>query len=159
MTLVQIVTYGLWGVSAVGLLLAAITDIRTRRIPNWTVGLVAIGAIAAALVAGDLAAIGAGLLALLFGLILWSIRWIGGGDAKLFAAAATLAGWSNLANFAVLTVIAGGVLAILMLAMRPTSALAMLQLRAPVQSIQIPYGVAIAFGGLALLWQQSVGQF
>jgi prepilin peptidase CpaA len=76
---------------------------------------------------------------------------MGGGDVKL---AAALALWfSPLATlkFLVLTSLAGGVLTLVVLALH--------RARKREGRPEIPYGVAIAFGGLAILTQRFLNQF
>lgn len=81
----------LWGALAVAAL-AAGWDVATRRIPNWSVLLLAGLALAHSLAVGawddaGSAAIHAA-LALVAGLLLFRFGVIGGGDAKLYTAAA-----------------------------------------------------------------------
>jgi len=139
-------TYGLLAALAIALVVAAVTDLRSRRIGN---GLNAAIALAAPLfwwasglslwpgVAGQLAvalvtfAICAGLFA---------IRAMGGGDVKLLTA---LALWIEPALFARLIVVMaliGGVLTLLMLLRRA--------FRGGREQLAVPYGVAIAIAGL-----------
>jgi prepilin peptidase CpaA len=111
---------GIAGVAAavLGLAWAAVSDITRFEIPNRACGLVAAGF--------ALAAIGApiawwgpglttGLLGLALGLGLFSRGWLGGGDVKLAAAIALWAGPGRLADFAVVTALAGlGVTAVML---------------------------------------------
>jgi prepilin peptidase CpaA len=145
------------------LILGAVSDLASYRIPNWiSLALVAgfLGGAAAGVSAGaplsavglDLA-VGAGALAA--AVLMFALRWIGGGDAKLFAAAALWLGWPALPTYLGATAIAGGALALLLLALRSATlrplALAgpgwVVRLAEPGESV--PYGVAIAIGGLA----------
>src|SRR5262245_50208431 len=59
---------------------------------------------------------GAGALVLLVGFLMFARGWIGGGDAKLMAAAALWLGFPHLAAFFVQVAILGGVLAVAILA-------------------------------------------
>jgi len=141
-------------------LIAALTDVTTFLIPNRLSAALAIAFIPAALVLGLTPGIigvclGVGLAALVFGVAMFAAGWIGGGDAKLFAAAALWLGWPAAIPFLAWTTIAGGALAVALLAARKTTS--------PVFAAQgpawvgrllepkgdVPYGVAIAFGALA----------
>jgi len=76
---------------------------------------------------------------------------MGGGDVKL---AAALALWFSplfVLKFLVLTALAGGVLTLAILAWH--------RVKQRQGRPQIPYGVAIAFGGLAILTQRFLNQF
>ena len=90
-----------------------------------------------------------GLAMLAIGFALYAGKWIGGGDAKLFAAAALWFGWDDIASFAAIVAIAGGILALAVLGLRgvwhrlpPFAAV-----RIDPQS-ELPYGVALAAGAL-----------
>ena len=97
--------------------------------------------------------LGVGAGALLAGIVMFTFGWIGGGDAKLFAACGLWLGWSALAPFLLWTAMAGGLLSIvLMIARRRVAAgpesdgwAARLMTR----GAPVPYGVAIAIGALA----------
>ncbi|WP_374579507.1 prepilin peptidase, partial [Phenylobacterium sp.] len=73
-------------------IVAALRDVTSFTIPNW-ISLALIGAFfpAAVLLGVGLPQIGlhvaAGVAALVAGMVMFALRWIGGGDAKLFAAA------------------------------------------------------------------------
>jgi prepilin peptidase CpaA len=140
---------------------AAVSDIRTRRIPNkavlsvlalfvpWTLAGEGVG-LASALVAGVIAfAIGYGL---------YAFRAMGAGDAKLFASLALFGGLAHLPVFALVTVWTGGLMAIGALVARPRRALVMLSLRGQGNHGRgIPYGVAIGVGGAVVLWGYLTG--
>ncbi len=82
------------------------------------------------------------------GFVLFARGWIGGGDAKLFAAAALWFGWSHIADFAATVAIAGGLLALGVIALRSISGRFLASsewIRA-----ELPYGIAIACGTLAV---------
>jgi prepilin peptidase CpaA len=83
-----------WGLLAVALVLAAVLDLRTRRVPNWlSVATLALGLGARGLVGGPWAmALGIAGMAALLALLLYPFarRWIGGGDLKLLCA---VGGW------------------------------------------------------------------
>jgi prepilin peptidase CpaA len=131
---------------------ACVCDVRERRIPNYVVlGLVATFAVAE--VAGVLqpplwSALLAGGVALLAGFALYAGGVLGAGDSKLFAAVALFAGLPNLAMLAFATALAGGVMALGVLFLRPRAVLAGAAPSARADRKHLlPYGVAIAVGG------------
>lgn len=144
---------GLW--LCLGLALAAaICDIRTRRIPNWLNGLLAVSALATSYLTGSWELVGLSavhaLIALVVGMALFAIGFVGAGDAKMYSAAAfaiplgkalPMLGWTSLAGF---------VLLVSMFAARKLSGQ---PIKRDGKSFTIPYGVAIASGfwGAALI--------
>jgi prepilin peptidase CpaA len=76
---------------------------------------------------------------------------MGGGDVKLASALALWFSPASTVKFLVLMSLAGGVLTIGMLALHRT--------RRRSGRPEIPYGVAIAFGGLVILTQRFLNQF
>jgi prepilin peptidase CpaA len=144
------------------LIVAALSDLATYRIRNWiSLALVAGFALAAPAMGLSLPAIGlhlgVGAAALLLGVVMFALGWIGGGDAKVFAAAALWLGWPAVITYAVATCMAGGALATGLLVLRtgylrPYMAAGpawMNRLAEPGENV--PYGVAIAAGALAAL--------
>lgn len=140
------------------LILAALRDATSFTIPNW-MSLVAVALFwPAALLAGmSGGAIGisaaVGVAALIAGMGMFALGWIGGGDAKLFAAAALWLGWPAVLPFLVFTAFAGGGLAVALLWSRrlgqPLAAAGPAwfgRLLTPGENV--PYGLAIAAGGL-----------
>lgn len=134
-------------------------DAVSFTIPNWisiALGLaffpaaLAMGASPAQL--GLSAAVGFG--ALLAGMGMFAVGWIGGGDAKLFAAAGLWMGTQAFLPFILITGFAGGALALSLLALRsvwlrPLAASGPVwvgRLATPGESA--PYGIAIAIGAL-----------
>lgn len=90
-------------------------------------------------------------LAVTFGM--FALGGMGGGDAKLLASTALWMGFSvHLLNYILVSAIAGGVLTILILMVRksPISVYAgeLPMLRQVIDAKGIPYGVALAVGGL-----------
>jgi prepilin peptidase CpaA len=145
-------------VAFAGLLIyAACSDIARLIIPNWVS--IALAAIfpAVALAAGQpLSQIGLHILfacaVLAVGFFLFAANILGGGDAKLFAAAAMWTGFNAFFPFLFWTVVAGGVMALVLIAARqfvprtetnPSFVNHLLQ-----KQNGIPYGVAIMAGGL-----------
>lgn len=137
---------------------AAATDLLTMTIPNRIpLGLVA-AFVLAALWAGLPAPAwalhaSAGLAMLVLCFALFSFGYVGGGDAKLFAAVALWFGWHDLVPFAIYTALVGGALALILVSMRRMPLPAglarlpwLLRLHDPEEGA--PYGVAIAAGAL-----------
>ena len=102
---------------------AGCMDLFTMTIPNR----ISLALLAAFLVAAPLAGIsfetflmhvGVGLGVLLVGMVLFSLKLLGGGDAKLMAAAALWIGPTNLVMYVAQTSILGGALAVLAAATR-----------------------------------------
>jgi prepilin peptidase CpaA len=141
------------------LIVAALKDVTSYTIPNW-ISLALIAAFApAALVSGaSLATVGlclaAGLVALLAGMGMFAAGWIGGGDAKLFAASLLWLGWPAAGSFMLVTALAGGALTLGLLSLRsgwfePVLAGSPGWVRKlGAKDGDIPYGVAIAAGAL-----------
>ena len=147
----------------VGLVLtAALEDALSFTIPNWTSLALLVAFCPAALAVGMPgpaialnAGIGAG--ALLIGMGMFALRWVGGGDAKLLAAVSLWLGWAAIPTFLIGTALAGGTLAMMLLSLR-SAALRPLILLGPRWVTRladpgegVPYGVAIAVGAFAAL--------
>ena len=141
-------------VLAVLLIAAAVEDAVRLRISNLTVLLVIIGSGVAAVVVGP----GAGLwenlavfaALLTIGTPLFAAGKLGGGDVKLLAAAGLWFDLGGAARMLVMVLIAGGALALLVLAVRMPSWNEAIRRRALILQPGggIPYGVAIAAGAL-----------
>ena len=86
-------------------------------------------------------------IALTFGVGLFSIGWLGGGDAKFVAATAFAFDLEGLMRFLLSTTIAGGLLAILFFG--PTL---LLKRREGRKNRNLPYGIAIAAGAVLTWW-------
>jgi len=97
---------------------AAVTDWRTRRIPNWlTVSSLALGTGLQAWLGGwaGLQSAGYGLgVALAIGLPLYLLRGLGGGDVKMMAAAGAITGPMNFLYIFLINAVLGGVVAIVL---------------------------------------------
>jgi prepilin peptidase CpaA len=143
------------------LIWAAVSDAIWRRIPNSCVlAVIAVYVVWAVLTAG--AGLGGALLvaalSLAGGFALFSFRIWGGGDAKLFAAVALFAGLAHFATLILATAIVGGLMAVVSLASRPARALAIWSMKGQGDwGRGIPYGVAIAVGGVLVVWGQLLG--
>lgn len=151
------------------LLIAAANDIYEFKIPNW-LNLILICAypVAGIAVSAPMAVMLEGLLlggaVLVIGFTLFALKVIGGGDAKLLAAAAPWIGLSALGEFLVLTAITGLFLAVSMALFRkmpilPVYAHAPWLMRLHDRKKDLPYAVAIAGGGLLSFSQTPFYQF
>jgi prepilin peptidase CpaA len=147
---------------------AAGYDVWRRRIPNWlTVGIAASGMAAQAVAFGARGA-GSAVLSVLLVLVLltamWRFRLIGGGDAKLGAAAAAWVGWGQTASYLVLSAVVGGLIALACYAAAGASSRAAVhvnlsRLRAPSLdeigrqpgAVLVPYGAAFAVAALVVV--------
>jgi prepilin peptidase CpaA len=140
---------------------AAVSDIRVRKIPNGSVlALLALFAPWALLNTGPwvLWALAGGFIALAVSVGLYAAGIVGAGDSKMFAAVALFAGLTELPRLALVTALAGGVIAAISVASRPNRALVMLTLRGKGDFGRgIPYGVAIAIAGATLIWARLLG--
>jgi prepilin peptidase CpaA len=96
----------------------------------------------------------------LCGFTLYSFKIVGAGDSKLAAAVALFAGLHGLPQFLMYMALAGGLLALCMLATQPASVMAMLHTRGRGQAYRgVPYGVAISFAGVMILLASIRPQF
>jgi prepilin peptidase CpaA len=147
-----------------GLVWAAVSDIRSMTIPNrLTIGMALAFAPVALLCHLTLGQIGLhlglALAGLVLGMVLFALRVMGGGDAKLIAASCLWLGPHGTVAMMIYTALAGGALTLGLLGAR----------RAPVAAVtgalpswvnrhlepkgDIPYGVAICVGGLLAIGQ------
>lgn len=153
---------------------AGIADYASLKIPNWLNGLIAASIIPFVLVSGmpvEIFAwhVVAAIITFLVGMVLFSSSLIGGGDVKMAAACALWIGWVPLPEFALLTLVAGGILAggtLLWVAVEHVMMIGKddepFWYRAITSNrIQLPYGLAIAAGGTIIFpatwWLQGVG--
>jgi prepilin peptidase CpaA len=136
-------------------------DMASFTIPNFLNLMVASTFLLFALVAGLSAAVVgwhvlAGLLGLVLGFSLFAFGWIGGGDAKLFAAIALWLGFGDLMAYALIASICGGALTLAIMLLRQYPLPAMLVRQAWITRLHdahagIPYGVALVAGAFFLL--------
>jgi prepilin peptidase CpaA len=148
------------GLFAALVIVAALKDISSFTIPNWISAALALGFAPAAMIVGvSLGGIGisfgVGVGVLILAAAMFAFGWIGGGDAKLMAAAALWVGLKGLAPFALYTGLAGGALALGLVAMRSAWIRPLAEAgpawarRLATPGEAAPYGVAIAVGALA----------
>ncbi|MEQ8194209.1 MAG: prepilin peptidase [Rhodospirillales bacterium] len=99
------------------------------------------------------------------GLGLFALNALGGGDVKMLAAVSLWAGPTMIFDFLIVTALAGGAMAVLLTARsRSVAALALgaigkKHLRESVLEKPMPYGIAIAAGGLAVAVKSWPGTF
>jgi prepilin peptidase CpaA len=144
----------------VAMAFAASNDLFTMKIPNRVSLALVAGFVIVALLSrmpvevfGANLAIGVAVLAATF--VLFSLNLLGGGDAKLIAAGSIWMGPDHIVEYLAYIGFLGGVLSVAILAYRkwfPAEALALpgwaQRLHTP--GGPIPYGIAIAAGGLAV---------
>ena len=146
---------------------SAVSDLRHRSIPNLLTGSMAVVGVLLSVTGSGVLGAGSALLAgavtLAIGLLLQVARLVGGGDVKLFAAMAMWIGPKGSVDAALATAIAGGVLALFFLR-RPSPVSGAVQSPGPPPLIsrlqldegrdfeRVPYGVAVAAGGLWVWW-------
>ena len=144
-------------VLAVALVAAAVVDLRSRTIPNRLTLAVALLAIpfwwASGLDLWPEVAVRIAVAAAIFAIfaLAFVLRMMGGGDVKLLAAVALWLPPAAVLLLVVLMSLAGGALTLAMLIRHRVA-------RAE-RKIEIPYGVAIAFGGLWLIGERFLNQF
>lgn len=144
-------------------LVAAISDLRSLRIPNWIPVAVA-GLFLAALVAQPevfrpvwlhvlmaLGALGIGFLLFVFGIM-------GAGDTKLVSSLILWIGLKGLVSFVFFVAIWGGLLGVAALGLRSRKLFKNPREGGWVSKVQsghnaVPYGVAISFGAIISFWQ------
>jgi prepilin peptidase CpaA len=145
--------------------IAAIVDVRSRRIPNWLSG----AALLAGLLVhawqdgphGILVALAGAALGLAILLPLYAINAMGAGDVKLLTGIGALVGPQVLVSVAVYGLIVGGVMSIIVLAHRRRLLMfvhdVVVLRRPPTRSgATAPYAVAIACGVYLSLFLPSV---
>ena len=99
--------------------------------------------------------VGAGAVVLLVAFLCFAMGWIGGGDAKIAAAAALWFGFGHLMNYLLYASLFGGALTLLLIQFRqwplpyPLATQAWL-LRLHAKESGIPYGIALAIGALMI---------
>lgn len=156
------------------LVVASVSDLRSRRIPNKVVAWLAVlGLVFSTTTLPGFRGLLFGLAGLGVGFAIWfpfyPLRLLGAGDVKLFAAASAWLGPALTFKAALIAMIAGGVLALVVLALQRrlregaeqtallwTSWTRLRQFRAAVPvsqaSRQLPYGVALAIGAATAAW-------
>ncbi|MEA3065924.1 MAG: prepilin peptidase CpaA [Sphingomonadales bacterium] len=142
---------------AAALLLAAVGDWRSRTIPNWLNAGIALLAIpfwwSIGLDFWPGVVRHLGLAATVFALFAIAFRFgaMGGGDVKMAAALALWLPFTGIVKLLAIMSVAGGVLTLIMLAAH--------RLTKAAGQPEIPYGIAIAFGGFWLIGERFLNQF
>jgi prepilin peptidase CpaA len=139
---------------------AAASDLFTMTIPNRVSLALGAGFVVLALLSGMgfydvLTHVGAGTVVLVVAFGCFTMGWIGGGDAKIAAAAALWFGFGHLMDYLVYASLFGGALTLLLLQFRkwplPYAFVGqawLLKLHA--KDSGIPYGIALAIGALMI---------
>jgi prepilin peptidase CpaA len=139
---------------------AAASDLLTMTIPNRVSLVLAAGFLALALMSGMayydiLSHLGAGLAVLVIAFGCFAMGWMGGGDAKVAAAAAMWFGFGHLLDYLLYASLFGGALTLLLLQFRQwplpwqfAGQPWLLKLHASESGI--PYGIALAIGALMI---------
>jgi len=152
--LMTVIHYGLLIALAIALIFAAVTDIQRRQIDNWLNITIALGAPAFWWASGlslwpDVALqLGIAVLAFAFFAGLFALRLMGGGDVKLLTVLALWIEPNSFVQLLLIMALAGGALTIVMGAYH--------FLQQQKERLAIPYGVAIAFGALWVLFPKLI---
>ena len=149
---------------------AAASDLFTMKISNRVSVLLALGFLALAIASGMGAhdimkhvAAGATVLVIAFGC--FAMGWVGGGDAKVAAAAALWFGFAHLMNYLLYASLFGGALTLLLLQFRQWPLPVMFAgqpwlARLHDKNTGIPYGIALTIGALVIYpeteWMKAV---
>jgi prepilin peptidase CpaA len=149
---------------------AAASDLFTMTISNRVSLVLAGGFLVLAVASGMgptdiLLHVGAGAVVLAIAFLCFAMGWVGGGDAKIAAAAALWFGFAHLMNYLLYASLFGGALTLLLVQFRQWPlpyALAgqpwLLRLHA--KESGIPYGIALAIGALMIYpeteWMKAV---
>ncbi len=156
-------TFAALGVLPVLMIVGGLHDLTTMKIPNWiSLALLAAFfpvALLVGLPGGEIAVhVGVGIAALLAGMALFALNWVGGGDAKILAAGCLWMGLTGSLMFVLYSAVIGGLFCLVLISARaiapsypgvPAWALRLLEPKG-----DIPYGVALA-GGALLVFPNS----
>jgi prepilin peptidase CpaA len=163
-------SFAIW-LTLAGCIIASFCDWRTRRIPNWLTGGLALTAIIVHAFGGwkQLGIAVAVMAALtLAGTLIYGRGGIGGGDIKLAIAGSGLLSYPLFIPFLIYTALGGGALALLYLIFlpnaRPSLSRAIALAAGGAQGIArqretLPYALAFAIGALLVVLSQSVAPF
>jgi prepilin peptidase CpaA len=145
--------------------LAAALDLFTMKIPNRLSAIMVLAFLPLGLLAGLgpwelMDHVGAGLIGLTLGILLFIPGWFGGGDAKLLAAIALWVGLDNLLPYVLYVAVAGGFIASLFSMVRSVPLPHVLLGQSWAHRLHnpdsgIPYGIALAAGAL-LVYPQTI---
>lgn len=139
---------------------AALSDLRRLRIPNRLCGLIAglypVYGLSLSVTPPWMAAALVAVAVLAVGFALFAVGFFGGGDVKLLAALALWSGTTGILPLLAITAVAGGLMALIAASpLKYLTALASekcgnLILRDALLAGRLPYGLAIAAGGLMM---------
>lgn len=149
-----------------GMAMAASMDLLTMTIPNRVCAAIAVGFVLFALILHApvnliLWNLSCGAVVLVAMFTMFSLGWIGGGDAKLAAAAALWIGWGSLLDFGLSTAIYGGVLTVGLLLMRRFPLPPLLSRMQWLERLHhpktgVPYGIALAAAAIMIFPQTAL---
>lgn len=148
--------------------LAGSMDLLTMTIPNRLCLALAVGyfVLAWALGApwhGVMLNASCGLVVLLVMFAMFSLGWIGGGDAKLAAATALWLGWGSLLDYGASAAIYGGVLTVALILARKMAIPGWMAKQEWIARLHnprtgVPYGIALAVAGIMIYPQTPFWQ-
>jgi len=164
--------HGVVAAAALALLLLAVcvSDLRSRRIPNWLVLVILVLGLANAVALSSVSGVARAAASVGIGLVLWLplhfLRMMGAGDVKFFAATCAWLDPTTAIRAALLSAIFGGVLALVWvagaasarqralraIAASGTTASESTPLRSDSRWRRMPYGLAMAAGLAAAVW-------
>jgi len=161
----MITIFVLW-MFPLAMIVAGWRDIVSMTIPNWiSLALLGLFVVTAPLIGLSWAQFGIhiiiGFAALILTIGMFALGWIGGGDAKLFAAAALWMGWPDVLAYTLVSALAGGVLTVFLLFARKTALPPFFyaqkwSARLLKKGGDVPYGVALCAGALYLFPQSEL---
>jgi len=166
----MVLEFALMAIFPAAMAFAAAMDLFTMTIPNRiSLFLLASFLLLAPFAGLTLADIGyhfvAGIAMLVVGILMFSRGWIGGGDAKIFAAASLWLGFDYLMEYALIASVAGGVLTLLLLFVRKFPLPLFLARQEWVGRLHdprggIPYGVALGLAAMfvypSTMWMKPI---
>jgi prepilin peptidase CpaA len=149
---------------------AAASDLFTMKIPNRVSLMLVLGFLALATASGMSAHdimmhVAAGAAVLVIAFACFAMGWVGGGDAKVAAAAALWFGFAHLMSYLLYASLFGGALTLLLLQLRQWPLPLMLAgqpwlARLHDKQTGIPYGIALTIGALMIYpeteWMKAV---
>ena len=154
---ISIYEYGLLGGLATLLVIAAVTDWRSRLIHNWLTATIALCAPLYWLATGlsfwpEMAIqIALGLVIFIIFAGFFALGAMGGGDVKLIGALALWLPLFAMMKLLFIMSILGGMLTLIMLILH--------KLQRKLGKPEIPYGIAISFAGLWVMFERNINHF
>ena len=168
------------GLSLIIAVIGAVTDVRSRRIPNWLTGPALLFGLVLHIVFGGWSAmLAAALAAVIAGgifLVFYLAGGMGAGDVKLMAAVAALTGIHRLVSVLVTTALVGGLLGLIFAIYRRQFKSTLRNVGSLIafhgasglqphpelnlgntQTLRLPYGIAIAAGAAISLCNAAFG--